>query len=55
MSSAMPNALDRSLNMSSNFCCNMSPAGTILNGSMAYLYLPNDKQMSLNMMLFPLL
>ena len=41
MSSAIPNIFGNSLNISSVFLWNMSPAGATLNGSHLYLYFPN--------------
>ena len=41
MSSAMPNTFGKSLNISSIFHWNISPAGAAPNSSLLYLYLPN--------------
>ena len=41
MLSAIPNIFHKSLNISSIFLWNMSPAGAAPNGNLLYLYLPN--------------
>ena len=55
MFSAIPKTFGIQLNSSSIFFWNMSTAGAAPNGNHIYLYMPMDKKMLLNMMIFHLI